>query len=36
MEKDVDSINFGALGKVRANSFFKVIFYALLKFGGMT
>ncbi len=36
MEKDVDSINFGALGKVRANSFFKVIFYALLKFRGMT
>lgn len=26
MEKDVDFINFGVLGRVRANSFFKVFF----------
>jgi hypothetical protein len=36
MEKDVDFINFGVLRKVGANNFIKVIFYALLKFGGMT
>jgi hypothetical protein len=36
MQKNVDFINFGVLGRVGANSFFKVIFYSLLKFGGMT
>jgi hypothetical protein len=36
MEKDVDFINFGVLGRVDSNSFFKVIFDALLKFGGIT
>ncbi len=34
--KNVDFINFGVLGTVRANSSSKVIFYALLKFRGLT